>query len=395
MSNSELLDLLVEVVGSRMVSDVPLGAFLSGGIDSSLVVALMSRVSTGAVKTFTIGFGNREYDESSFARRVANHIGTDHHEWILSDDDVLSVIPRLANIYDEPFADSSQIPTFLVSSLTRRHVTVALSGDGGDELFGGYERYKAIRSHDSVTKWVPRSFRSSASRLVLGRSLDRWNSLSRHVPSKLLPAGLRHRTGERLHKFGRMLQAEATADAYDVLLSTDAAAEQIVSGVSRRQSSPVRSREPLVNAMLHDTSVYLPDDILTKVDRASMANSLEVRVPLLDPTVFDAAWRIPRVDLIVKGDGKFPLRHLLKTFLPDDLVDRPKKGFGVPLAEWLRGPLRSWGDQLLDPTAMNERGLLVGSTIRERWDSHQAGTADFSVELWPVLMFQAWLDEWA
>jgi asparagine synthase (glutamine-hydrolysing) len=394
LSNSELLDLLADVVESRMVADVPLGAFLSGGIDSSLVVALMSKVSSSPVKTFTIGFGNRDYDESIFAKRVAAHLGTDHHEWILGDSDVLSVIPKLPSIYDEPFADSSQIPTFLVSQLTRQHVTVALSGDGGDELFGGYERYKAITAHERLVARSPRIGRSLVARALLGPSIDRWNGLSKRLPSGLLPSGIRHRTGERLHKLGRMLQAASVESAYDVLMSTDPGADDVV----RRSSDGVLPRmvgnDPLAYAMLHDTTVYLPDDILTKVDRASMANSLEVRIPLLDPRVFDAAWRIPRKDLIVSGDGKLPLRQLLKTFLPDDLVDRPKKGFGVPMAEWLRGPLRQWGDELLDPVAMNDCGLLVGSVVRERWDAHQAGLADFSVELWPILMFQSWFNEW-
>jgi asparagine synthase (glutamine-hydrolysing) len=396
LSNSELLDLLADVVESRMVADVPLGAFLSGGIDSSLVVALMSKVSSSPVKTFTIGFGNRDYDESIFAKRVAAHLGTDHHEWILGDADVLSVIPKLPSIYDEPFADSSQIPTFLVSQLTRQHVTVALSGDGGDELFGGYERYKAIARYESLFGRIPSSIGRGTGRVLKSRSIDEWNRSFGRLPRRVLPGAIRHRSGERIHKLAHMLESYSVPSAYDQLMSANVDPTSFLVNPALRfdRVRTAGPNDPLSYAMLHDTTVYLPDDILTKVDRASMANSLEVRVPLLDPRVFDAAWRIPRKDLIVSGDGKLPLRNALKTFLPDDLVDRPKKGFGVPMAEWLRGPLRQWGDELLDPVAMNDGGLLVGSVVLERWDAHQAGSADFSVELWPILMFQSWLNEW-
>jgi asparagine synthase (glutamine-hydrolysing) len=391
---NELLDLVSEVVRSRMVADVPLGAFLSGGIDSSLVVALMARVTSDPVKTFTIGFGSRDHDETPFARNVARALGTDHHEWILSSNDVLDVIPRLQSIYDEPFADSSQIPTVLVSALARRHVTVALSGDGGDEMFGGYDRYRALHLRSRLTTFVPSPVRSFAGRLAMSRSVDQWSSLFGRFPRVFVPSGIKHRGGERVHKIGRMLRADSMVEAYDSMITVNANARELMLAPSGSTEREALSSDPVSHAILFDTSVYLPDDILTKVDRASMANSLEVRVPLLDPRVFDAAWRIPRANLSADGGGKAPIREVLKQLLPGELIDRPKQGFGVPLAAWLRGPLRTWGDQLLDEAAINQRGLISGPAVRELWNAHQTGRSDASAELWPILMFQAWLDQW-
>lgn len=391
----ELHNLLAETVQSRMVSDVPLGAFLSGGVDSSLVVALMSQFSSQAVKTFTIGFSDRAFDESTFAKHVSSHLGTEHHEWVLSDGDVLSVIPQLPVIYDEPFADSSQIPTYLVSSFTRRHVTVALSGDGGDELFAGYERYRAIRLQARLQDAIPMPVRALGSRFALSRSAEGWNKAANRLPRWALPGALRNRAGERLHKFGRMIAANGSAEAYDLLICSDPESRDVVRAAGGVRVPRWGYDDPVIGAMLQDTEVYLPDDILTKVDRASMANSLEVRVPLLDPRLFDAAWRIPRPEMIMNGRGKAPLRDVLETFLPNELIDRPKSGFGVPLAEWLRGPLRFWADDLLDPVAIDSQGLLVGSEIRRRWNEHVSGSVDFSAQLWPVLMFQSWLDQWS
>jgi len=394
----EVERVLAKSVERRMVSDVPLGAFLSGGVDSSLVVALMQKHSDRPVKTFTIGFGDRQYNEAGWAARVAEHLGTDHTEWIMSEDDVLDVIPRLPRIYDEPFADSSQIPTYLVSHLARQHVTVALSGDGGDELFGGYERYKVAQKLDRLMSSSLRTPIRMLGRVAGKISVDRWNSLTRGPARHVLPVQFRQRLGERAHKFVKL--SEAGADSYyDRMMSTNVDAGRFLSirpmtDLPAYRLDEIEFESVVERAMLADTAVYLPDDILTKVDRASMANSLEVRVPMLSPEVFDVAWRLPLDQKISGGEGKVVLRQILKRHLPADLVDRPKMGFGVPLAEWLRGPLRDWADDLLSSDALDHREVWKTNAVRQAWTSHRSGRSDQSVELWPVLMFQAWADEW-
>jgi asparagine synthase (glutamine-hydrolysing) len=397
----ELAELLSGVVSSRMVSDVPLGAFLSGGIDSSTVVALMQQASANPVRTFTIGFSEAGYDESGFARDVARHLGTDHTELLLSPADAMDIIPRLARTYCEPFADSSQIPTFLVSQLARQHVTVALSGDGGDELFGGYDRYRVYQRLMAARRRLPRALRTAAGRAVLSVPGHRWNAIAQGRLGHLAPAGVRNRTGERAHKLGRLLAGDG-ADIYRDLMSGNVFADRLVIDVPSNGAdvgpyvvdARLAGRSPLDKAMLLDTLTYLPDDLLVKVDRASMANSLEVRVPLLDPEVFRFAWGLHPGDKVRDGHGKWVLRQLLKRHLPADLVDRPKMGFGVPIGTWLRGPLSTWAGELLDPTLMREQGYLQPEQVQALWRSHLDRTGDHTYELWPILMFQAWLQEW-
>lgn len=398
----EVVDLLAEVfdraVAARMVADVPLGAFLSGGIDSSLVVASMQQHSSTPVRTFTIGFTEPSYDESRHAAEVALALGTDHTDLVVSPDDAMRVIPGLPTIYDEPFADSSQIPTFLVSRMACQHVTVALSGDGGDELFGGYDRYQQVGRLEKIRDYLPGGIRR-----VVGSALDHfspesWDRLASGLPRFLVPSGLRHRTGHRLHKVARLLAAGQGSDVYALLMSAENQKGRLVKGGNGESPSFVGlspkslvGMSPFEQAMLIDTLTYLPGDLLTKVDRASMAVSLEVRVPFLDTDVFRFAWGMARDQRVRRGLGKWPLRELLRRSLPDRLIDRPKMGFGVPVGRWLRGPLRSWADDLLDPALVKEQGLLDPGEVESRWVAHRQGQSDLTEQIWPLLMFQAWL----
>ncbi len=400
----EAVDLLGEVldraVGAQMVSDVPLGAFLSGGVDSSSVVAAMQRQSSVPVRTFTIGFSEPAYDESGYAAEVAAALGTDHTDLVVSSEDAMRVIPDLPRIYDEPFADPSQIPTFLVSRMAREHVTVALSGDGGDELFGGYDRYQQIERLERIRDVLP-----ACARRVLGTALGRlpvetWDRLGSGLPRLVVPSGLRHRTGHRMHKVARLLSADSAPDVYASLMSIENRADGLVLGTDDESlgftgipSAPLLDVSPFERSMLIDTLTYLPGDLLTKVDRASMAVSLEVRVPFLDPDLFAFAWSLSREHRVRNGQGKWVLRELLRRSLPDHLIDRPKMGFGVPVGQWLRGPLRSWADELLDPALVDEQGLLDPVIVERRWSAHREGRADLTFQVWSLLMFQAWLVE--
>ena len=393
-----LSDVLDRAVAAQMVSDVPLGAFLSGGVDSSSVVAAMQRQSPTPVRTFSIGFTEASYDESGYASEVAKVLGTDHTELVVSPNDAMGVIPHLPTIYDEPFADSSQIPTLLVSRMAREKVTVALSGDGGDELFGGYNRYQEIERIDRFRTFLP-----SGGRRIVGAALrklpvETWDRLGRGLPQMLVPSGLRHRTGHRIHKVGHLLAADPTTELYAALMSITDQDDQLVLGVEEQpisftgiSSDLLRGVSPFERSMLIDTLTYLPSDLLTKVDRASMSVSLEVRVPFLDPDLFQFAWGLSHSDRVREGQGKWILRELLRRDLPDNLIDRPKMGFGIPVGQWLRGPLRSWADDLLDPTLVREQGLLDPLIVQQRWMDHRDGRADLTFQIWSILMFQAWL----
>ena len=395
----ELDRLLVEVVGSRMVSDVPLGGFLSGGIDSSLIAATMARISDRPIQTFTIGFTEKAYDESSYARAVADHLGTEHQDLMVSPDDARAVIPDLAAMYDEPFADSSQIPTALLCRLARDQVTVALSGDGGDELFGGYERYRMLERFGTVQKLVPGPIRRVAGRVLGSVSADRWEDWGGRASGRLGKDRNLRRLGHRVHKAARVLEADDLESAYRSMMSSINDVSHLVPGAVGRTGEMVgaltsdASRSGFEQAMLMDTGTYLPDDLLVKVDRASMAVGLEVRVPFLDPGIFDFAWGLNHGDRYRDGRGKWILRRLLDRHVPAELVDRPKMGFGVPVGPWLRGPLRDWADDLLSPASVAAQGYLDSSAVTDVWTTHRGGEDDLVFQLWPLLMFQAWLEE--
>jgi asparagine synthase (glutamine-hydrolysing) len=385
--------LLRQAVGRQMISDVPIGAFLSGGIDSSTVVALMQCQSPRPVRTFSIGFSESDYDEARYAKLVAAHLGTDHTELYLSAKEALDVIPRLPEIYDEPFGDSSQIPTHLVAALARKHVTVALSGDGGDELFGGYNRYFWGRSIWNRIGPVPQGVRYGIGRMMTTLSPAAWDRFG-----KLLPYGLRQPTlGDRIHKLASVIDVDGPDELYRRLVSQHREPGSLIVGANE---SPIWAdveaaafgRDDFTERMMfHDLVGYLTDDILAKVDRAAMAVSLETRVPLLDHHLVEFAWRLPLSMKIRDGQGKWLLRQVLHRYVPRELINRPKQGFGVPLDAWLRGPLREWAEELLDEHRLRREGYLHLAPIREKWNEHLSGRRNWQYWLWNVLMFQAWL----
>lgn len=390
--------LLREAISLRMIADVPIGAFLSGGLDSSTVVALMQAQSDRPIRTFTIGSTDPGFDESPHARAVSRHLGTDHTELIVTPDDALAVIPRLATLYDEPFADSSQIPTFLISALTRRDVTVALSGDGGDELFAGYNRHVWAKRVWSGVRWLPRAVRNVQANAITAVSPDAWDSLFERV-RHLIPRTLRYgNPGYKLHKMADVLSAPSIEAIYDRLSSHWDAPTSVVLDATEPMTAladPAHAaRLPsFVEKMLYlDLVTYLPDDILTKVDRASMAVGLEARVPLLDHRVVEFAWRLPLSMKYRDGKSKWLLRQILYRHVPRSLVERPKVGFGIPLYSWLRGPLREWAEELLDERRLISEGFFNPAPIRRRWLEHLAGKRRWEYHLWDVLMFQAWLE---
>jgi asparagine synthase (glutamine-hydrolysing) len=390
---AELETLLTDAVRLRMQADVPLGALLSGGIDSSTVVALMQASADRPVKTFTIGFDQHEFDEAAHARAVAKHLGTDHTELHLTGADALAVIPRLAEMFDEPLADPSQIPTFLVCQLARQEVTVALTGDGGDELFGGYNRYiQGERLISGVERWPSLLRRVSASGLT-SVSPRTWNRMRDTLRPVFPAAGRTRHLGEKLHKFGDLLRAESTPGMYRSLLSAWQHPEQMVVGGVATGSPVNHSQLALMEGMmLADQTSYLPDDLLAKVDRASMAVSLEARVPILDHRVVEFSWRLPRRFKVRDGRGKWILREILYKHVPRAMVDREKMGFSVPLAQWLSGPLRSWAGDLL--LSEETEGLLQSAVVRREWDRFLAGDSTNAAGIWAVVMFRAWQDRW-
>jgi len=394
----ELERVLKRAVGLRLHADVPLGAFLSGGIDSSTVVALMQAQSPRAVRTFTIGFTEAAYDESPQAAAVARHLGTEHTELIVQPADALAVIPRLPTLYDEPFADASQLPTFLVSELARRQVTVSLSGDGGDELFAGYNRHAWLPRVWRRTSKAPSFLRRGVARALTVASPSQWDALFERGGRWLGGRQLVRAPGEKLHKLARALDATSPAQLYDRLCGFWPEPESLLRVPARRRapSSAWDGALGLTEAtMLADTLTYLPDDILVKVDRASMGVSLESRVPLLDPEVFELAWRLPLDCKLRGGVTKWALRQVLHRHVPAELVERPKFGFGIPIDGWLRGPLRDWAEALLEPSRLRQDGLLQVAPIRAAWETHLSGRANLQYHLWSVLMFQAWREAWA
>ena len=385
---------LTDAVRLQTVADVPVGAFLSGGVDSSAIVALMRNVTSAEVKTFTIGFAETGFDEAPHARAVAEHLGTDHHEMYVDAEHVRAVIPELPRIYDEPFADSSQIPTVLLSRLTRRSVTVALSGDAGDELFCGYNRYLVSRRYWDAAARIPAPIRAGIGKALTRVPPGAWNRLA-SLP--VVPAI--SQLGDKVHKVGRMLQTPVGVDDIYRTSSEEwfgrlplASSTRLPAGID----TPPALRDSAEERMMHwDMMSYLPNDILTKVDRAAMAASLETRVPLLDHRVVEQAWRTPLAFKARNGQGKWALRQILYRYVPKTLIERPKAGFAIPIGAWLRGPLRDWAESLLSPQALGEQPTLDAAAIRGRWAEHLAGTHDRTASLWGVLMFQAWAREWA
>ncbi len=390
--------LLGDAVSRQMVADVPLGAFLSGGVDSSTVVALMQKQASGPVKTFSIGFHEAGYDEAGHAKAVARHLGTDHNELYLTAEQAMAVIPRLPALYDEPFADSSQIPVFLVSQLARQHVTVSLSGDAGDELFAGYNRYQWTASLWRHLSRMPRPLRRSAARLITRLAPDTWTRWAARTPF----ANRWSTIGEKLHKGAAIVSAESAADRYRGLVSQWTQPAQVVLDAHEPPTLLTAPPDGLSGLgetetmMLLDLMTYLPDDILTKLDRAAMAVGLETRVPFLDHRVVEFAWRLPmRYKLRPEGLGyttKWALRQVLHRHVPRALVERPKAGFGVPLERWLRGPLRDWAEALLSEPRLKREGFFNPIPIREKWAEHLSGRRNWQHQLWCVLMFQAWTE---
>lgn len=395
--------LLKDAVRKQMMADVPLGAFLSGGVDSSAIVALMQAVTKEQggppVKTFTIGFYEGGYNEAEHAKAVARHLGTDHTELFVSAEQALDVIPKLPSLYCEPFADSSQVPTYLISEMARQHVTVSLTGDAGDELFGGYNRYVLGQKLWGRLQLLPLGVRGVMAKALTGLSPTTWdhllNPLQRLLPKWLAQANI----GDKLHKGAGVLGTNNPTDLYELLVSSWAdPAAIVVGGAEPSTVLTDPACRPETDHFVHqmmalDMLSYLPDDILCKVDRAAMGVSLETRVPMLDHRVVEFAWSLP-LGYKVRGDvGKWPLREVLYRYVPRELIERPKMGFGIPLHDWLRGPLRAWAEELLSTTRLQKEGYFYPELIRQKWAEHISGQRNCAHQLWPVLMFQAWLAE--
>lgn len=386
-------------IGQQMLADVPLGAFLSGGVDSSVVVALMQAQSNQPVRTFTIGFDEGGYDEATHAKAVAKHLGTQHSELYVRPQDALAVIPRIGAMYSEPFSDSSQIPTYLVSQMAKQQVTVALSGDGGDELFGGYNRYLAARKVWERMNRLPGFVRTATAKILRSLSPGAWDTL--YTLSKpVLPQRFHLATpGDKAHKMASVLGLSNGEAFYHQLNSHwEDPASVVIGALEPATIFTNQEAWPVTDCFQHwmmamDTQTYMTDDILVKVDRASMAVSLESRVPMLDHRVIELAWRMPLELKIRGGQGKWLLREVLYRHVPRELIERPKQGFGIPLDSWLRGPLRDWAEELLSEDRLRREGYFYPEPIRKKWAEHLSGKKNWQHHLWDILMFQAWLAE--
>jgi len=382
---------LDEAVRLQMLADVPLGAFLSGGIDSSTIVALMQKQSVVPVKTFTVGFEEAGFDESSHARAVAKHLGTEHNELFVSATEAREVIPQLSWMYDEPFADSSQIPTHLVCKTARQHVTVTLSGDAGDELFGGYNRYFWGRRIWNKLSWLPYPVRQRLGWAIRTVPVRGWDALSGLVGVS--------RLGDKAHKLSERLDYVRSMDElYWSLVMEWTDPGSVVKGGGSLSPGAMQERgnleglSPVERMMYWDSQTYLPDDILCKVDRAAMSVGLETRVPFLDHRVAELAWRLPLNMKIRGNEGKWALRQILYKYVPRELIERPKAGFGIPVGQWLRDPLRKWAEDLLSQDRLEREGYFHSAQIRQKWEEHLSGRCDHTARLWSVLMFQSWLE---
>jgi asparagine synthase (glutamine-hydrolysing) len=391
----DLEKLLKSAIQQQMMADVPLGAFLSGGVDSSLVVALMQAQSTQPVKTFTIGFNEQGYNEAVYAKAVAEHLGTDHTELYVTAGQAMAVIPRLPGLYDEPFSDSSQIPTFLVSQLAKQHVTVSLSGDAGDELFCGYNRYVMTADLWHKIALLPMPLRRLLAKGIRSVSPDSWNGLTRFLPlsKSTRPVNI----GDKLHKGAGVLTSKNSNELYAHFIthwldSTSVVIDGLSLPTLVTELPRLTGLNDIERMMALDCMTYLPGDILVKVDRAAMGVSLESRVPFLDHRVVEFAWQLPQSLKLRDGQSKWALRQVLYRYVPKELIERPKMGFGVPIDAWLRGPLRDWAEALLDETRLRNEGFFHPAPIRQKWQEHLSGQRNWQYHLWDVLMFQAWLE---
>lgn len=385
--------LIKDAVRKRMVSDVPIGVMLSGGIDSSLITSLMQSQSTQKIKSYSIGFNDRQYDESRYAKKVSEHIGTEHYEFHVDADSAIELLPNLPDIYDEPFADASQIPTYIISKLLKKKVSVALSGDGGDEVFAGYSRYFWGERLATLNKLLPYILRKYSSKILHSIPPYKIDGLFSALPEKFRPS----HPGERLHKIANILGLNSDADIYSNLVSQWQYPELLLPDINihRFSLNDYPGSYDLISAMQYsDFNSYLPGDILVKVDRASMANSLEVRSPLLDHRVIEYAWKLGRKHKIHSGQGKHILREILSKYVPERLVDRPKKGFGVPISTWFRGPLKEWVYSLLDEDRIKQQGIFHPAPILDALDAHMSKKRNYQYPLWTMLMFQAWYERW-
>ena len=385
---------LAKSIEMQMASDVPLGAFLSGGYDSSLVVAMMQRASDQKVKTYSIGFDNPEFNEAPYAKEVAKQLGTDHHELYVSADDILRLIPKLPIIWDEPFADPSQLPTHMVSALTREHVTVALSGDGGDELFGGYTRYQKA---DQIWKRISRIPRPIRRLLESSCAPFLAEQLRRHNTRDTVKRSAWTAKAEKLNRYLVLIGSESREDLYQRLFRQYGAANSVLKTHAKKVAMDAYcdGNDDFLHYMIHtDLCDYLPNTILTKVDRGAMAVGLETRAPLLDHALVELAWSMPTELKQREGQSKWCLKTVLHQYVPKELMERPKKGFGIPLASWLRGPLKAWAENLLSEERLTNEGYFKPEVVRGLWAAHLSGNWDNERLLWHILMFQMWLDEY-
>lgn len=392
----EIEKCLSKAVSGQMLADVPLGAFLSGGIDSSLIVALMQKQSDKPVKTFSIGFDDERFNEAKFAKEVATHLGTEHTELYVTARDALAVIPELPAIFDEPFSDSSQIPTYLVSKIAKQHVTVSLSGDAGDELFCGYNRYMLTANTWGKLNRLPVFLRKVLSRLLLLVPVNAWDFIGRILPKRYTLRNL----GDKLHKAAAVITSKDINELYLRLVSHWQSPQEVVLGSKEPLTAltdPERRivvDDPILQMMALDTVTYLPDDILVKVDRSAMAVSLETRVPFLDHNVFELAWKMPLSIKLKSGQSKWCLRQILYKYVPKELIERPKMGFAVPLDSWLRGPLLEWAENLLNHERLVSEGFFDANIISSMWQEHKSGKRNWQYQLWDILMFQAWFEKY-
>lgn len=388
----ELEQLMKASIKQQMISDVPLGAFLSGGVDSSTIVAMMQKLSSRPIKTFTIGFDEQNYNEANYAKEVSQHLGTDHTEINVSSQQALDVIPKLPTLYDEPFSDSSQIPTFLISELAKKHVTVSLSGDGGDELFCGYNRYLKSNTLWKNFSLLPLPVRKGLGLLIQSIPPLKWDKLS-----KILPNLNRYPNfGDKMHKVASIMNSRDLSDVYFRLVSHWLNPNEVVlngkepdtflTGFKPKFAELTNQQE----MMALDCITYLPDDILVKIDRAAMATSLETRCPFLDHRIVEYIWKIPQVYKLRNGQSKWILREILYKYVPKRLIERPKMGFAAPIDTWLRGPLKDWAESLLNETKLRQEGYLNADIIRKKWNEHLSGKKNWQYHLWNILMFQAW-----